>query len=111
MATIKRTKTVLEALQWVADHPLQSSVDTIDVPVWELVARQLYHVANSPDKRVRGSMNRATAAQKMLMDRLVGRRRPGTHPAQLSSDGIEFTDLTVGILAEARAREEAADVE
>ena len=96
--TLKRSKTVQEALQFVADHPQQSVSATIDVPVWELVARQLFHVANSPDKRVRGSMARATRAQKMIFDRLVGRRRPGTHPAQASTETLEFADLTVGLL-------------
>jgi hypothetical protein len=100
MATIRRSKSVQEALQYVSEHPRQSVEDTIDVPVWELVCRQLLHVANSPDPRVRGSMNRATQAQKMLLDRLVGRRRPGSHPAMATADGIEFADLTVGILVE-----------
>jgi hypothetical protein len=110
MATLKRTKSVQEALQYVSEHPQQSSADTIDLPVWELVCRQLFHVANSPDKRVRGSMGRATAAQKMLLDRLVGRRRPGTHPAQSTTEGIEFTDLTVGLIEAKDAADEAKKV-
>jgi hypothetical protein len=102
---LKRSKGVAEALQFVADHPVQSSPDTIDVPVWELIARQLFYVANNPDARKRGSMARATKAQRMIFDRLVGRRRPGTHPAQLAAEGLEFTDLTVGVLEAASAAE------
>jgi hypothetical protein len=105
VATIVRNKTVQEALQYVADHPTQSRDATIEVPVWELISRQLIHIANSPDKRVRGSMARATRAQKMLLDRLVGRRRPGTHPAQTHNEGIEFADLTSAVIAAAAAND------
>src|SRR5690606_25415194 len=100
-------------LQWVAEHPKQSREATLDVPVWELVARVVFHIANHPDRKVRGSMGRATAAQKIILDRLVGRRRPGTHPAQASSEEIEFADLTVGVLEDAAkaAEQEAAQGE
>lgn len=95
---MKRHKTIPEALQYVADHPEQSQPDTIDVPVWELVARTLFDIALHPDRRVRGSMARANKAQKMIMDRLVGRRRAGTHPATVKEEAIEFVDLTQGVL-------------
>lgn len=95
---MSRNKTIAEALQYVADHPNQSNKDTLDVPAWELTARVLFHIANNPDKRVRGSMGRATRAQKMIMDRLSGRRRPGTHPAQVGADPIDFVDLTLSLI-------------
>ena len=108
MGQVTRHKEVSDALQFVADHP-EAAKEPIETPCWELIARQLFHVANSPDKRVRGSMARATRAQKMLLDRMVGRRRPGTHPAQASTEGIDFTDLTVGVLEDAAAAEAATE--
>ena len=92
---LKRHKGIADALQYVADHPAQSTEAPIDAPVYELVSRALFHIANSPDGKVRGSFARANRAQKMIMNRLVGRRRPGTHPAQTQSEEIEFIDLTV----------------
>jgi len=110
MGQVTRHKEVSDALQFVAEHP-EAAKEPIETVAWELIARQLFHVANSPDKRVRGSMARATRAQKMLLDRMVGRRRPGTHPAQASTEGIDFTDLTVGVLEDAAAAEQAAEDE
>lgn len=95
---MSRNKSVVEALTYVANHPEQSSEDTLDVPAWELISRTLFHIANNPDRRVRGSMGRATRAQKIIMNRLSGRRKPGTHPATTSSEPIEFLDLTEGVL-------------
>jgi hypothetical protein len=95
---MKRNKSIQDSLQFVADHPRVSNEAPIDTPVWELVARQLFKIANEPDKKVRGSMARATKAQKIILDRLVGKRRPGTHPAQAQTEGIDFVDLTMGVL-------------
>ena len=96
---MSRHKTVEEALQYVANHPEQGiDNDTLDVPAWELIGRVLFHIANNPDRRVRGSMGRATRAQKMIMNRISGRRRPGTHPAQVGADPIDFVDLTKPVL-------------
>ena len=91
---LKRHKSIAEALQYVADHPAQGA--PIDAPVYELVGRALFHVANNPDTKVRGSFAKANRAQKLILNRMVGRRRPGTHPAQTRSEEIEFIDLTAG---------------
>jgi hypothetical protein len=64
--------------------------------VYELVCQALFQVANSPDSNVRGSFAKANRAQKLILNRMVGRRRPGTHPAQTRSEEIEFVDLTAG---------------
>jgi hypothetical protein len=93
---LKRHKRIADALQYVADHPVRSTDAPIDAPAYELVSRALFQVANSPDASVRGSFARANRAQKMILNRMVGRRRPGTHPAQTQSEEIEFIDLTVG---------------
>lgn len=87
---------VREALKYVADHPTPSTDAPIDTPVWELIGRTLFEVANTPDAKVRGSLARATKAQKMISDRLVGTRRPGTHPVVRRETGINFVDLTAG---------------
>ena len=90
---LARHKTVREALQYVAENP-DMKQDPIDTPVWELIARILYDIANSPDARVRGSMARATRAQRMISDRTVGTRRAGTHPAQAREMTVMLKDLT-----------------
>jgi hypothetical protein len=93
---LKRHKSIAVALQYVADHAVRSTDEPIVAPVYELVSRALFHVANSPDASVRGSFAKANRAQKLILNRMVGRRRPGTHPAQTQSEEIEFIDLTVG---------------
>lgn len=97
MGKVKR-QTVIGALQYVAEHPPQGFDPTLETPAWELIGQVLFIHANSGDPRVRGSMGRATAAQKMIFDRISGRRRPGTHPAMVESEEIEFADLTIGAL-------------
>jgi len=92
---LKRHKSIADALQYVVDHPARSTDAPIDAPVYELVCRALFHVANSPDSGVRGSLAKANRAQKLILNRMVGRRRPGTHPAQVRGEEIEFVDLTV----------------
>lgn len=94
MGSVRRTTTILEALEYVAAHP--NGVDTIDTPVWELVGRSLYDIANKPDPKVRGSLARATKAQKILLDRMVGRRKPGSAPISGEAEGLDFHDLTMG---------------
>ena len=85
--------TVQAALQNVADNP-EPRLDPIDTPVHELVARALYEIANQPDSKVRGSLARANKARRMILERLVGKRRAGTKPAQKTEDKIEMVDLT-----------------
>ena len=91
-------KSIPDALEFVAKHSEPSSDSALEMPVWELVSRELFLIANSFNSKDRGSLNRATIAQGMLMDRMVGRRRPGTHPAQSKDTGIDFVDLTIGVI-------------
>lgn len=95
-------KTVREALAYVAAHPVQEG-PPIEAPCWELIGRALFRIANSPDQRVRGSMARATKAQRLISDRLVGTRRPGTNPAVRKETAIEFRDLTAGAIGDGEA--------
>lgn len=94
---LAKHKTVREALQYVANNP-EMKTAPIDTPVWELVSRILFEIATRPDARVRGSMARATRAQKLISDRLVGTRRPGTHPAEAKKRQVSFVDLTRGAI-------------
>lgn len=95
-----KSKSVQESLEYVAQHPPASFEPTVDMPVWEVLGQLLYLIANSGNPRNKGSVARATRAQKMIWDRKVGRRRPGTHPATVSDEAIEFEDLTMGALDE-----------
>jgi hypothetical protein len=88
--------TVRQALQQVADYPQPLDDELVQWPAYELISRTLYEVANMPDQSVRGSMNRANRARKMILDRLVGRRRSGSHPATRNNVTIDFIDLTGG---------------
>lgn len=90
--------TVREALQLVADNPDLATDEITQLPVYELVSRSLFEIANTPDAAVRGSLARANKARKMILDRLVGKRRAGSHPATREDVPIEFVDLTSGEL-------------
>ena len=89
---------IREALQQVADSPLPATDDTLEVKVHELVARTLFDIANNPDSKVRGSLGRASRAQRIILNRHDGLRRPGTHPAAREAEGLDFVDLTAGVL-------------
>jgi hypothetical protein len=92
--------TVREALQNVADYPRMLDDEIIQHPVHELVCRNLFEIANHPDERVRGSMSRANKARKIILDRLVGKRRAGSHPATRNEVRLDFIDLTGGEIGE-----------
>jgi hypothetical protein len=87
---------IKQALQQVADYPQMVDDDLLGKPTYELVARSLFDIANRPDANVRGSMARANKARKLILDRMVGRRRPGSHPATREVQQLDFIDLTGG---------------
>lgn len=93
---LAKHKTIRRSLQWVDDHPVWPDTPQLDMPVWEIVARNLFDMANSPDKSIT-AMNKATRAQRMILDRLTGTRRTGTNPAARHENKITFVDLTAGI--------------
>ena len=90
--------TIKDALHAAANKKLVTDEAVIDAKVHELVCLTLFDIANSPDVKVRGSMLRATRAQKTILNRMVGRRRAGTHPAVRGDDTVKFIDLTQGVL-------------
>ena len=110
MATLDRHRSIREALLYVSRNPEWPSGSRLDMPVWEMVARNLFDIANNPDTRVVGSLARATRAQRIILDRLTGTRRAGTAPAVQSNKRIEFVDLTQAVTnQETMTPEEAFD--
>ena len=90
---------VKQALERVAQlPPLEEDADYTQVKVHELVARALFDIANNPNPKKPGAMARATKAQKMILDRMVGTRKPGSSPVGTGDSGIEFIDLTAGAI-------------
>ena len=91
--------TIQQALTRVSEKwESARDMDMIATPVYELIGFTLFDIANSGDVRVRGSIRRSTRAQKIIMNRMVGLRRPGSRPVTRENDGLEFVDLTMGVL-------------
>ena len=91
--------TIQQALTKVSEKwEAARDMDIIGTPVYELIGFTLFDIANSGDVRVRGSIRRSTRAQKIIMNRMVGLRRPGSRPVTRENDGLEFVDLTVGVI-------------
>lgn len=86
--------TIKQALQQVADNPTIKTDMLIDLPAYELVARSLFEIANGVQISERGSLARANIARNMIFNRLVGRRRSGSHPATQVKVELEFVNLT-----------------
>ena len=91
--------TIQQALTKVSEKwEAARDMDIIATPVYELIGFTLFDIANSGDARIRGSIRRSTRAQKIIMNRMVGLRRPGSRPITRENDGLEFVDLTVGVI-------------
>lgn len=91
--------TIQQALTKVSEKwEAARDMDIIGTPVYELIGFTLFDIANSGDARIRGSIRRSTRAQKIIMNRMVGLRRPGSRPITRENDGLEFVDLTVGVI-------------
>jgi hypothetical protein len=93
---LKKHVSIRQALQYVANNPDLEDDDLISKPVHELVARTLFEHANTGHPSRRGSMARANVARKMIFDRMVGRKRPGSHPNADAPVEVEIEDLTGG---------------
>lgn len=91
---MKKTVTIRQALQHVADNPVLKTDMVIDVPVHELVCRTLFEIANGAEMGSPRSQSRANNARTLIFDRLVGKRRSGSHPATRSQQAVQFVDLT-----------------
>ena len=95
---LDRHKTIRQALSYVDRHPEWPDISRLDMPIWELVARNLFEHANFPNPKVPGALARATRAQKIILERLTGTRRMGTNPAVRNSKNLILKDLTGGAL-------------
>lgn len=89
-----RHVTIRQAMQYVADNPEMRTDDLLGLPAHELVVRTLFEIANSAEVKKRGSLQRANTARAMILNRMVGRRRAGSHPATHVKVELEFHDLT-----------------
>lgn len=98
MGKMKKEVSVQDALRHVAENPVLKTDELIQVSVYELVCRTLFELANKPDANIKGSMRKANAARKIILDRMVGKRRAGSHPATRKEVVIDFKDLTGGEL-------------
>ena len=85
--------TIRQALQRVADHPELTTDVLLDVPAHELVSRTLFEIANGARVGDTRSLQQASRARGAIFDRLVGRRKAGTHPAQRADVSVTFTEL------------------
>lgn len=90
-----KSVTIRQALQHVADNPEITTDDLLSLPAHELVARTLFEIANTASNNTR-SQQRANAARNMIFNRLVGRRRTGSHPATQKELAVKLHDLTGG---------------
>jgi hypothetical protein len=91
--------TIRQAMQQVVDNPEMRTDDMISLPVHELVVRTLFEIANNATSDKKRSMAEANVARNLIFNRLVGRRRAGSHPATREKKvAVEFTDLTGGAI-------------
>lgn len=85
--------TIREALQKVQLEEAPFEI-TLHEPVSNIIAHILFDIALYPRPLNKTTMMASVRAQKIISERLAGRRRSGTHPAQAQTTQVEFTDLT-----------------
>jgi len=90
-----RHKSIREALDYVAKNPEWPDISRLEMPVWEVIARNLYDMATSADKD-RRAVNKRIRAQKIILNRYTGTRRTGTAPAVRNAKEVILHDLTAG---------------
>lgn len=90
----RRAVTIRQALQHVADNPTLNTDMLLDVPAHELVCRTLFEIANGGRVGDADSLSKANSARSLIFDRLVGKRRSGSHPATRKTQQLQFVDLT-----------------
>ena len=88
--------TIQQSLQYVVDHPEMPAENLIALPAHELISRTLFELANGGQLGNKQSLQRANIARTLIFTRLVGRRRPGSHPAVKKNTALQFKDLTGG---------------
>ena len=89
-----RRSTIQQSLQSIVDNPEMETDDILSLPASELVCRTLFELANSPKVGDRNALSRANMARRMIFDRMVGKRKPGSHPATRTQIAVKFNSLT-----------------
>lgn len=90
---MKKQVSIRQALQHVADNPTLTTDVLLEVPAHELVCRTLFEIANGASVDDTRSLQRANIARSLIFDRLVGKRRAGSHPATRNKVELQFVDL------------------
>lgn len=85
--------TIQQALQNVVDHPDFGTDDLLALPAHELICRTLFDIANNAALADKKSMAAANTARTLIFQRLVGKRRAGSHPATRTRQQLVFKDL------------------
>jgi hypothetical protein len=85
--------TIQQSLQHVADNPTLPTDDLISVPAHLLISHTLFEIANGAQLDDNKSLARANTARTMIFQRLVGKRRAGSHPATRKQQSLTFKDL------------------
>lgn len=91
---MKKHVSIHQSLQYVADHPDLATSDILSLPAHELISRTLFQIANDAQLHDKKSLARANTARTMIFQRLVGKRRAGSHPATRKTTSLQFKDLT-----------------
>ena len=86
--------TIRQAMQQVANNPEIDKENLLDVHVHELICRTLFEIANGAQIQQRNSLAKANVARNMIFNRMVGRRRSGSHPATKTQVELTFKPLT-----------------
>ncbi|QNN98101.1 hypothetical protein SEA_FEDE_53 [Microbacterium phage Fede] len=95
LAKHKTVRQALQAIENAPDWPDENIQARFDMPVHEMVARNLFDIATHPDPKNAASVSRSLRAQKIILDRLTGTRRMGTRPAVRNSKKVTILDMTV----------------
>ena len=85
--------TIQQALRHVSLNPELDTNNLLEVPTHELISRTLFEIANGAQLGNTRAMSRANAARAMILNRLVGKRHTGSHPATEKRVQLKFIDL------------------
>ena len=91
---MKKHVSIQQSLQFVADNPEVKTDDLLSLPAHELISRTLFQIANDAQLHDKRSMARANTTHTIIFQRLVGKRRAGSHPATRKTTSLQFKDLT-----------------
>jgi len=94
-------------MEFVSRNPEWPDTPRLDMPVWELITRNLFDISQSEDMS-KGIMIKRTRAQKVILNRMTGTRRTGTAPAIRNAKEVIIYDLAAGHAGHEEAQEQEA---